>query len=146
MTVASGREIEGSQIVIKNWKLCFRAKGTTVLCLLLYGTSFSKYHFRKWYFRTLNPQSNFTKITIISCPISGFLAWGSMAIQKHGLLHVMLLPLRWFSPAPKLHFFLFAFEPVPPALCTSPPRSAVRYRPRSRFCRGRRVTSIHISF
>lgn len=122
MTVAGGREREGSQIVIKSWKYCFRAKGTrtTLHCLLLHGTSFSKYHFGKVYFTMVKPQSNFTTIKIISGPITEFLAWGSMAIQKHELLHVMALLLHWCSLVLELYFFLFAFEPVPPALCTRP--------------------------
>lgn len=91
-----------------------------MLCLLLYGTSFSKYHFGNGYFKNVKPQSNFTKIKIISGPISEFLAWGSMAIQKHRLLHVMPLPLCWFSLVPELYFFLFAFETPAPALCTRP--------------------------
>lgn len=91
-----------------------------MLCLFLYGTSFSKYHFGKEYFTTVKPQSTYTEIKIILGLISEFLAWGSTATQKHRLLHVMPLPLCWFSLVPELYFLLFAFQPMPPALYTRP--------------------------
>jgi len=91
-----------------------------MLCLLLYGTRFSKNHFGNQYFTKVEPQSNFTKFKIVSGPTSEFLTWGSMDTQKHGLLHVMRLLLCWFSLVSELYFFLSVFEPVPLALCTHP--------------------------
>lgn len=97
--------------------MIFQAKGTrTVFCLLLYGTSFSLYHFWIGYFTIVKPQSKFTKIKIISGQISEFLAGGSMSVQKYWLLNVMTFPLSCFSLVPDLHFFL----PLSPRLSTMP--------------------------
>lgn len=91
-----------------------------MLCLLHCGTSFSKYNLGKGYYTTVKPQSNYTNTKIISGPIRVFLAWGSMAIQKHGLLHVMPFPCASFLWFLELYFFLFAFEPMSHVLCTHP--------------------------
>lgn len=113
-----------------------------MLCLLLYGTRFSKYHFGKGYFTMVKPQSNFTKIKIISGPISEFLARGS---RNTGHFMSCPFPHAGFLWFPSCTSFSLPLSPCPLRCACAPPRHTVCYRPKSCFCRGHRVTRIHIS-
>lgn len=121
MTVASGRAIERSQRWSKDGNNVSETKEQDQQCffyifMLQIVLSIT---LEKGILQWLSHNQTSHKSNLFQA-VSDFLAWGSMALRWHGLLHVMSLPLCWFSQVPELYFFLFAFEPMPPALCVRP--------------------------